>query len=284
MARDRRARARATAQPSRGARAVPARRRRCRRGRGRSARGTWRCARHGGAAARPARLAVPSAARRAVRLLPDPARQRHRRDLAFFLGLLSRRRRHAAGPHLLPVSRVRRSDGARADRRRRVCVHGRVGDDGARVVLPRDDRPPDPRDSPRRPSLPRHRARRGDRHPAVLRCAARRPRGLHVRRHARGRAHRRVAERGVFPGAVRLRRQGGTVAAAHLAARSAPGRAVAGIRADERRDAEDRDLRAAAGDVRPAARTALVVGRDRARARAADGALRRRSSPPRSRT
>ena len=47
-------------------------------------------------------------------------------------------------------------------------------------------------------------------------------------------------------GAVRLRRQGRPAAAARLAARGASGRAVAGLRADERRDAEDRDLRPAA--------------------------------------
>ena len=47
-------------------------------------------------------------------------------------------------------------------------------------------------------------------------------------------------------GAVRLRRQGRPAAAARLAARGAPGGAVAGVGADERRDAQDRDLRPAA--------------------------------------
>ena len=64
----------------------------------------------------------------------------------------------------------------------------------------------------------------------------------------------RVAERRVLPRAVRLRRQGRPAAAARVAARSASGRALAGVGADERRDAEDRDLRPAARHVRPAAR------------------------------
>ena len=38
------------------------------------------------------------------------------------------------------IPRVPRRDGAGADRRRRVSVHGRVGNDGAGVVFPRDDR------------------------------------------------------------------------------------------------------------------------------------------------
>ena len=53
----------------------------------------------------------------------------------------------------------------------------------------------------------------------------------------------------------------GIAAAARLAARGAPGGALAGLGADERRDAQDRDLRPAARDLRPAAGAALVVGR-----------------------
>ena len=59
----------------------------------------------------------------------------------------------------------------------------------------------------------------------------------------------------------------GHPAAARLAARGAPGGALAGLGADERRDAEDRDLRPPARDLRPAAGAALVVGRGAARAR-----------------
>ena len=61
-------------------------------------------------------------------------------------------------------------------------------------------------------------------------------------------------------GPGRIRRQGRPAAAARLAARSAPGRAVAGFGVDERRHAEDSRLRRAAGHVRPARGPALVVG------------------------
>ncbi len=53
----------------------------------------------------------------------------------------------------------------------------------------------------------------------------------------------------------------GIAAAARLAARGAPGGAVAGVGADERRDAQDRDLRPAARDLRSAAHATVVVGR-----------------------
>ena len=70
----------------------------------------------------------------------------------------------------------------------------------------------------------------------------------------------RLGGGGVRPRAGRLRRQGRPAAPARLAARSAPGRAVAGLRADERHHAEDRGVRHAARDLRPARRPALVVG------------------------
>ncbi len=170
---------------------------------------------------------------------------------------------------------VSRGHGAGADRRRRLPVHGRVGDDGALVVLPRHHRPPDPGDPPRRLSLPADRARRRDRHPAVLRRAAGRQRRLHVRLDALGHPDRRLADGRLLPRAVRLRRQGRTAAAARLAAGGAPGGALAGVGADERRDAEDRDLRPAARHVRPSQRSALVVGRRRAGAGPRDRAVRR---------
>ena len=72
-------------------------------------------------------------------------------------------------------------------------------------------------------------------------------------------------------GAVRLRRQGGAGADARLAARGASRGAVAGVGTDERRDAEDRRLRRAARDLRPARRAAVVVGPGAARARAGHG-------------
>ena len=61
-------------------------------------------------------------------------------------------------------------------------------------------------------------------------------------------------------GAVRLRRQGRHPAAARLAARGPSGCALAGLGADERGDAEDRDLRPAARRLRPAARAARGGG------------------------
>ena len=199
-----------------------------------------------------------------------------RRDLALFRRLFPLERRNPARPHLLPVPRLPRGDGARARRRRRVRVHGGLGIDGALVVLPRHDRAPHSGDPPRRLPVPRDRARRRDRDPALLRRAAGRQRRLHVRLDALGRADRRVADGRVLPRARRLRRQGRPAAAARLAARGASGGAVARLGADERRDAEDGDLRPAARRVRPPPRPAVVVGRGRARARPRDRALRRR--------
>ena len=106
-------------------------------------------------------------------------------DLAVLGRLLPLERRHRARAALLPVPRVPRGDGAGAARRRRLRVHGGVGDDGAVVVLPGHHRPPHSRDPPRRLPLPADRARRRHRHPAVLRRAAGRQRRLHVRRDAR---------------------------------------------------------------------------------------------------
>ena len=57
--------------------------------------------------------------------------------------------------------------------------------------------------------------------------------------------------------ALRLRRQGGHPAAAHLAAGGAPGGALAGVGADERRDAEDRDLRHGCASPSTSSRTPL---------------------------
>ncbi len=126
----------------------------------------------------------------------------------FSAGLFPLERRDRARPHLLPVPRVPRGDGAGAGRRRRVRVHGRVGDDGAGVVLPRHHRPPHPGDPPRRLPVPADRARRRDRHPALLRRAAGRQRRLHVRLDAFAHADRRMAHGRLLPGARRLRRQG----------------------------------------------------------------------------
>ena len=90
-------------------------------------------------------------------------------------------------------------------------------------------------------------------HPAVLRRAAGQHRRLHLRQHARPAAVAVLGLGRLPAGAVRLRRQGRPAAAARLAARGAPGGALAGVGPDERRDAQDRDLRHAARVVRPAA-------------------------------
>ena len=276
MAHDRRAGDRRVAQaPVREPRPVPGRRRRRHSARRRRVPRDRRSGERDRPAVRAARPPVPPAHRRALGVLPRPARCGERRDLALLRRLLPVERGHAARAHLLPVPRVPRGDGARAGRGRRLRVHGGLGVDGALVVLPGHDRAPDPRDPPRRFPLPADRARRRDRHPAVLRRAAGRQRRLHVRGDARHGALPRVGVDRVLPRAVRLRREGRHPAAARVAARGAPGRTVARLRADERRDAEDRDLRAPARRVRPAAAAAVVVGRGRARVRARHGALRR---------
>ena len=114
---------------------------------------------------------------------------------------------------------------------------------------------------------------------AILLCFRRAPgrnRRLHVRLDAVPHVDGTMAHRRLLSRAGGLRRKSRSPAAAHLAAGGAPGRPVAGLGADERRDAEDGDLRLAARGVRPAARPALVVGRGRAGAGARDRAVRRR--------
>ena len=69
-----------------------------------------------------------------------------------------------------------------------------------------------------------------------------------------------MGDRGLPAGAARLRRQGRPGAAARLAARGASGRALAGVGADERRHAQDRRLRPAARQLRPARRAAAGGG------------------------
>ena len=98
--------------------------------------------------------------------------------------------------------------GARGACRRRLRVHGDVGNDGAVVVLPRDDEPPHPRDQERGLPVSPDRAHRGDRHPPVLRRPAGGHRRLHVREHARPAARAVLVIGGVPAGLVRLRGQG----------------------------------------------------------------------------
>ena len=114
-------------------------------------------------------------------------------------------------------------------------------------------------------------------HPALLRRAAGRHRRLHFRRDARA-----VALAGAWPTRRVLARPRSASAPRRASLplhvwlpEAHPAAPSPGLGADERRDAEDRDLRPAARHVRPAACAVLVVGRGRARARPRDRALRR---------
>ena len=228
------------------------------------------------AAARPAGAALPPSPRHPRRLLPDGDRRGIGRRVGVRRRLLPQGRRHAARTALPRVPPLSRQHGDGRAGRRRLRLHGDVGNDGAVVVLPRHRQSPPRRNPAGRLPVPAGRAHRRDRHPAVLRRAPGEHRRLHLRQHARSAPDAVLGLGGVPARPVRLRRQGGDRAAAHLAARGAPGRAVAGLGADERRDAEDRRLRAAARHLRPAAGAALVVGRDPARARPGERPVRRR--------
>ncbi len=115
-------------------------------------------------------------------------------------------------------------------------------------------------DPPRGPVVPGGRAHRRDGDPAVLRRAPARHVELHVRRDARERFVAGLGRGRLLARAVRLRRESRVPARARLAARSAPGGALAGVGADERRDAQDRDLWPAAGEPGSAAPAGVVVG------------------------
>ena len=157
--------------------------------------------------------------------------------------------------------------------RRRLRLHGDVGNHGAVVVFPRDGESPRRRSSPRRLSVPDDGAHRGHRHPALLWRAAGQHRRLHLRQHARAAPFAVLGLDRLSAGPAGVRRQGRPGAAACLAARGASGSAVAGVRADERRDAQDGDLRHAARFVRPVAHAVLVVGRAAAGAGTGHGAV-----------
>ncbi len=103
-------------------------------------------------------------------------------------------------------------------------------------------------------SLSADRACRCDRDPAQLRRDAGRTwhRSLHFRCDACCASDLVLVIRRVPAGLVRLRCEGRCAAAACLVARGASGRAFAGVRADERCDAEDGDLRHPARHLRSA--------------------------------
>ena len=100
-------------------------------------------------------------------------------------------------------------------------------------------------------------------------------RRLHLRRAARGRALAALGDGRVPARVLRLRRQGGHDPAARLAARGAPGRALAGLGADERRHDQDRHLRHGARDLRPDRQRALGMGHAGAGGRRRHDAVRR---------
>ena len=224
---------------------------------------------------RPARPAFPSAAGCPVRLLHGAAGRRGVRHHRLRLRLFQEhgcRPAGAAGPVVPPVPG---GHGHRAAGRRRLRLHGGLGSDGAVVLLPRHHRPQGSRNPPRRLPLSADRARRRGGAAAHLRRAAGRPRRLHLRHHAAGRDDAVLGLGRVPAGAVRLRRQGGPGADARVAAGSAPGRALAGVRADVGGDAEDRHLRSAAGDLRSAQYPDRLVGHAGAGARFDYCAVRR---------
>jgi methionine--tRNA ligase beta chain len=148
---------------------------------------------------------------------------------------------------------VPRRHGAGAAGRRRLRLHGGLGTDGAVVLLPRHHRPriPEIRRAGFLYLLIAHVGAVA--HPALLRRAAGRAGGDYTFDAMRAATDALLGRRRLPARAVRLRRQGGPGAAARLAAGGAPGRALAGVRADERGDAEDRHLRPAARHLRPAA-------------------------------
>ena len=97
-------------------------------------------------------------------------------------------------------------------------------------------------------------------HSAVLRHPAGRQLAIHLRCHARRASRPGVGLARLLPGADRLWRQGGSGAAARLAAGSASRRALAGFRADERRHAEDGAVWNDSRELRSARRAGVVVG------------------------
>src|SRR5713101_2242242 len=87
------------------------------------------------AAARAARSAFSSSGRSARGVLPDAARLGLGRHFGVRRRLFPRRAFGAPRAHQPPVPRVSRQHGVRPARRRRLSLHGGVGDDGALVLL-----------------------------------------------------------------------------------------------------------------------------------------------------
>ena len=117
---------------------------------------------------RSAGLAISPAAGQLGGLLPDGDRRRIGRHLHVRCGLLPQGRGHPTRAALPGVPRLPGQHGRRRAGRRRLCVHGDVGDDGVVVVLSGDREPPHSRGAQR--GLPLHRdgPYRSDRDPAVL--------------------------------------------------------------------------------------------------------------------
>ncbi len=164
-------------------------------------------------------LAVPSSSRPAVRFLPADTRKCQCRSLGICFGLLPQGRGHSARVAVPAVSPVPRQHGDGAAGRRRLCLHGDVGADGAVVVLPGDGQPCHSGNPPRRLSVPAGRAHRRAGDPALLRRAAGQHRRLHLRQHARAAADALLGVGRVPARVLRLRREGRHRAAACLVAR-----------------------------------------------------------------
>ena len=198
------------APPGLGGQGAVSRRRRVRTGAvRRRAQRAVRDARGRRAAARPAGAALPPPTRRPRRLLPDGDRRGIGRRVGVRRRLLPQGRRHAARTALPGVPPLSRQHGDGRAGRRRLRLHGDVGNDGAVVVLPRHRQSPPRRDPAGRLPVPAGRAHRRDRHPAVLRRAPGEHRRLHLRQHACPAPDAVLGLGGVPARPVRLRREGG---------------------------------------------------------------------------
>ena len=156
-------------------------------------------------------------------------------------------------------------DGPRAARGQHRDLPLLLGADVGHLLLPGADRVRSARHAPGEPLVPRHGPRRARAGAGGL-FAPRGGGGVHRLRgppRRRARAPRVHAERGVPPGASRIRLESGAGPAPRVAAARASGRAEPRIGAHVRRDGEARHLRAASDRPGSARWRARLVGRRR---------------------
>src|SRR5450631_4455057 len=245
-----------------------------------SRRGALRCghrlrgflgARYGGgtrgAADRAAGLAVSFAPRCAVGCLPAAPRCGVGWNINFRRGLLPCWAGHGARPFVPAVPRVSCKHGTRAARGRCLCIHVRVGSDGARLLFPCHDTASHRRDPPRRFLVSAYRACRSARNSSVLRNSAGGKLGVDLRYNACGAFDTAVGDARLSACALWLWCKSRPRTAACVATRSASRGAFAGVGAHERRDVENRRLRHPARELRSHRHPNMVVGTDRARSR-----------------